>query len=917
MSSIGMATFHQMNAGDALSALASDPQNGLTEAEVAKRTKEFGPNELKAKHGPSVLRMFLSEFKNTLVLILIAAALVSAFLGEWIDAAAILVIVLLNAMIGFYQEYKADRAIEALKRLLAPVTRVIRDGHEQRMPAVMLVPGDIVILEAGDRVPGDCRLLETATLKIDEAPLTGESVPVEKDALLSLTENVQVADRKNMVFMGTTVVHGRAKALVVSTGMRTEFGRIAKLVQDVQEEQTPLQKRLEVLAKQLGVLFLSISGIVLVAGYLSGVPLLTMFLTAVSLAVAAIPEGLPAVVTITLAIGVQRMAKRHSIIRKLPATETLGSATIICSDKTGTLTKNEMTVRQVVAGGRFYDVSGTGYEPQGSLQAGGVKADLVDNHSLGWLLTASALCNNSALERKADGSWGITGDPTEAALLTLAAKAGWDRGKLEKEWPRSGELPFESERKRMSTLHSVGGEIFALVKGAPELLLDRCTFLLEDGKAVALLEPDRQKIRQYAQNMASDALRVLGFAYRKLPPGFDLTNGTGHKLEDRVESDLVFVGLAGMIDPPREEAKQAIAQAKGAGIRVMMITGDHQATAYAIAKELGLVSATEASVLTGEQVEKMNATDLAEQVQHVGVFARVSPEHKLRIVQAIKASGRHVVAMTGDGVNDAPALKQADIGIAMGITGTDVAKEASDMVLTDDNFASIVAAVEEGRVVFDNIKKSVRYLLSCNVGEVITVLAATLAGFPLLLLPLQILWMNLVTDSLPALALGVDPKEPDVMRRPPRNPKDALVDRLGMLRLSVVGALIAACTLTAFGYVAYTVTGPYDYVMGVARTAAFNTIVMFQLFFVLSARSDTHSFFKLGWKSNKWLLGAVFIGILLELVVIYQSPLEPIFQTVELPLPILGVSVGLALLGFVVPEILKKLWPKTASKQAI
>jgi Ca2+-transporting ATPase len=901
-----MASYHATRAGEVLAALGVDPRQGLSAEEVDKRAKEFGPNEIRERPGKNPLVIFLGEFKNFLVLILLGAAVVSAFVGEWLDAAAIFAIVILNAVIGFVQEYRAERSLAALKKLLAPLAKVVRGGREQRVPARDLVPGDLLILEAGDRVPADCRLIETALFRVDESPLTGESTPVEKDAAGLAAEDAPVADRHNLAFMGTTAVHGRARAAVVGTGMRTEFGRIAQLVEEAKAEETPLQRRLDVLAKQLGGVFLAVSALVFVAGYLRGVPALEMFLTAVSLAVAAIPEGLPAIVTITLAIGVQRMARRNSIIRHLPAAETLGSATVICSDKTGTMTKNEMTVRRVWAGGQTYEVTGTGYGPEGQILLDTRTVRSGQDPALDWLLRAAALCNNASLERTPEGRWLVLGDPTEGCLLAVAAKGGLDRARLEPEWPRIAELPFESERKRMSTLHVNGGETYVLVKGAPELLLERCEFTVEEGQVVALTPERRQVILGENRRMASEALRVLGFAYRGLRGGREPHAPEGHLTEELVERDLVFTGLAGMIDPPRPEVAEAIHACRQAGIRVCMITGDHEGTAVAIARELGLLPAgQEGVVMTGAQLEKASDAELAARAQAVHVFARVSPEHKVRIVNALKASGADVVAMTGDGVNDAPALKRSDIGVAMGLTGTDVAKEASAMVITDDNFASIVAAVEEGRVVFDNIKKSVRYLLSCNIGEVVTVFVATMAGFPLILLPLQILWMNLVTDSLPAIALGVDPREPDVMQRKPRNPRAAIIDRMGVTRMASLGVLMAASVFAAFAYVLFSGVSNGGDLLDRSRTAAFTTIVGFQLFFALSARSERHSLSHLGFGSNRWLWAAFGTGLLLQLAVVYWGPAQALFETAPLLPDELAVALGLAFGGFAAPELAK------------
>ncbi|MFH1056978.1 MAG: calcium-translocating P-type ATPase, SERCA-type [Candidatus Micrarchaeota archaeon] len=885
----GLKSFHSLSAKQALAELNAG-EKGLAGSEAEKRLSQFGLNELKEKGGKNPFFMFLEQFANILILLLIAAAGVSAFLGEWLDAIAILAIVVLNALFGFVQEYRAEKAIAALKKLVSPKARVLRNGKEILIESKLLVPGDVIVLEAGDRIPADSRLLESIELECEESPLTGESLPVRKNSSSVLSEKTAVADRENMLFMGTSVSKGRARAVICETGMNTQVGRIATLVEQTQADETPLQKRLGVLAKQLGVAAILAVVIVFAAGVmLSGESVFEMFLISVTLAVAAIPEGLPAIVTVTMAIGVQRMAKRNAIIRKLPAVETLGAATVICSDKTGTLTKSEMTIREVFADGRNFEVSGSGYSLQGDFLQAGKKINAAKNPVLNKLLLAGVFCNNSSLADEAGGKNAkVAGDPTEASLLVLARKAGLDEDELKEKGEFVYEIPFSSERKMMSVARKHEGKIMVFVKGAPEMVLQKSAFIFAGGKEKRLTAELKGKILAENKRMASKALRVLGLAFKKF-------EGKGEK---QMESKLVFLGLVGMMDPPRPEARNAVAECKRAGIRVVMITGDNKETALAVAKELGIVE-RDSLVLTGSDLDEATDEELVGIARKAAVYARVSPEHKLRIVKALKADGRQVVAMTGDGVNDAPAIKKADIGVGMGLTGTDVTKEASAMIVTDDNFASIVNAIEEGRIVFDNIAKSVRYLISCNIGELLAVFIAVILGLKSPLLPLQILWMNLATDGLPALALGLDPEEPGVMQRKPRDPNENIINKNSAKSIIAIGALMASVTLGVFWF--YHDSHGLDY----ARSMAFTTLVLIQLAYALSARSWKHHFHKLGVFSNKTLVVAVLVAFALQMTIVYNSFFENIFNTKPLLYGDLAIAIAAASLGFIIPEVLK------------
>ncbi|MDH5203458.1 MAG: HAD-IC family P-type ATPase, partial [Nitrospirota bacterium] len=770
------AVWHAMEVGQVLKELNTDPHSGLSSEEIRSRLEKYGYNELKKEERISPLSIFVNQFKNILIIILLIATVLSALVGEIFDAALILVIVVFCAVLGFIQEYKAEQALEALKKMLSPTITVLREGEEEEIPSKELVPGDILLLEAGDKIPADARLIELHSLKCDEAPLTGESVPVGKD-LKPLSEKTLVADRKNMVLTGTTVTYGRGKAAVTSTGMNTEFGKIAEEVTAVETEKTPLEKRTDEIGKWLGIISLAICFLVAgisVAREILGdgrvdLPfIVTMVMFAVALAVAAVPEALAAIVTGALAIGMHQMAKRNALVRKMPAVETLGCTTVICSDKTGTLTKGEMTVRKIFTGGSFIEVTGVGYTPEGEFK--GSDVNVQRNQSLLLLLQGGLLCSDAVLEEK-EGKWFIKGDTTEGALVVSAAKAGFHQAEMRLENPRIEEMPFSSERKRMTTVHQMqDGKRTAFMKGAPEIVLERCTSITDGNGTRPLTEDDRAKILKANEEMAQGALRVLGLAYREISLAIACT-------EEGVECDMVFIGLAGMMDPPREEAIEATKICKQVHIKPVMITGDHKLTAVAVAKEIGIYNEGD-MVLTGEELEKMSDEDFEKIVNKVTVYARVSPMDKLKIVKAWKKRGE-VVAMTGDGVNDAPALKHADIGVAMGITGTEVTKEASDMVLSDDNFATIVKAIERGRWIYDNIKKYLTYLLRCNITEVIVIGGVVLIMGPeyLPLLPAAILYINLVTDGLPALALGVAPPDPDIMQRPPRDPKESVFSK--------------------------------------------------------------------------------------------------------------------------------------------
>ncbi|MBI4002783.1 MAG: cation-translocating P-type ATPase [Nitrospira defluvii] len=861
---------------------------GLAEAEAARRLSVLGPNELPEAPPPSPWSILGAQFTSLIVWVLIGAAIISGLLGEWIDTGAILAIVLLNGFLGFSQEYRAEQSLAALKTLAITYARVVRDGARRTLSSRELVPGDIIDVEAGDRVPADARLIHATALRTQEAALTGESTPVEKSGETLAEGDLPLADQRNMLFLGTTVTGGKGRALVVATGIKTELGRIATLMTTVPVEPTPLQRRLEQFGHVLLFLSLGIVTVVFALGLWRGEPVFDMFLTAVSLAVAAIPEGLPAIVTTTLALGVMRMVKRHALIRRLPAVETLGAATVICTDKTGTLTKNEMTVTHLYVDGRVYDVIGEGYAPEGEILGG-------DPHEGGLrdLLMSALLCNGASL-KEVDGSWTVVGDPTEGALLVAAGKAGLRKEDLERAHPFVEEIPFDSERKMMTVVRRSAEQVVAYVKGAPDILLSRCgDYVTISGESRPLTDSTREAILSANQQFAQQALRVVGLAQRRLDP-----EPTTFQAE-AIETQLVFIGLAAMKDPLRPEAKIAVGLCRAAGIVTVMITGDHKETALAIAREAGFPSGPQ-QALSGLELNALADAELAERVREISVYARVSAEHKLRIVKAWRARGA-VVAMTGDGVNDAPAVREADIGIAMGMTGTDVTKEASDMVVTDDNFASIAAAVEEGRSIYDNIRKAVQYLLSCNLSEVLVMLGSTLLGWPLPLLPIQILWINLVTDGFPALALTVDPKDPDVMKRPPRDPQARLLDRERFLAVCLQGMVMAVATLAVFGVSLSILKDEVPF----ARTMTFTTLVLVQLLHAFSCRHERYSLFQIGVMTNRALVGAVLLSALLQAGILLSPWGQEIFKVVPLRAEEWWLMVGLGVLPFVVMELWK------------
>lgn len=866
--------------------LATSLGEGLTQDQAKERLERYGYNEIAQKNKKSIFRMIVDQFNDFMIIILIIAAVISGLLGEITDAVIILMIVILNAVMGVVQENKAEESLAALKKMAAPNAKILRDGHHDIVSARLLVPGDIVLLETGDLVPADIRIFEASNLKIEEAALTGESVPVEKGAKALGQGNIPLGDRINMGYSSSIVTYGRGRGVVVGTGMDTEVGRIAQMIQAAEEVETPLKKKLQVLGKVLGIAALAICAIIFVVGIMYGKEIFDMFLTSVSLAVAAIPEGLPAIATIVLAIGVQRMVKRNAIIRKLPAVEALGSATVICSDKTGTLTQNRMTVERVFYENGLHDVEyGIG--------------DMDNYKQFRLLVTTGALCNDSKLKEE-QGEIMTLGDPTETALVDLALRAGINKDQLEAEQPRVDEVPFDSKRKLMTTVHGAENGYRVYTKGAVEELLNRADKILLDGRVIDLGKHHIDAILDTNKKMAADAMRVLGMAYKDIET-------LPHDNDDKeYEGNLIFVGMVGMIDPPRPEAKKAVSLCKGAGIKPIMITGDHRITAVAIARDLGILSGDEEAI-TGAEIESMSDEEIRERVEHISVYARVSPEHKVRIVKAWQAHGQ-IVAMTGDGVNDAPALKIADIGAAMGKVGTDVAKEASDMVLTDDNFATVVAAVEEGRTIFANILKAIQFLLSCNVGEILTLFVATMLNWHEPLLPIHILWVNLVTDSLPALALGVDPAEKNIMDRKPRDPKKNIFDKGMIRRIIYQGIMVGGLTLTAF------VIG-YQRSLEVGRTMAFTVLALSQLVHSFNIRSNRQSVFKTGFFSNKYLVGAVGISALLVFVVLEVPILASVFKLAVLNAYEWTVVAALILAPIVVVEIAKLLGLNTIDQE--
>ncbi|NLV77390.1 MAG: calcium-transporting P-type ATPase, PMR1-type [Tissierellia bacterium] len=855
-----------------LSQLQTSIDEGLTQNEAEDRIKKYGPNELKEEDRKSFISKLMAQFKDFLVIILIIASIISFAVGERADAIVILAIVIINALLGLYQEGKAEKALEALKKMAAPNAKVIRDGNVTTVPANSLVPGDIVLLESGDIVPADLRLVQSSNLKIEEASLTGESVPVEKDSNAIFEKDVALGDRTNMAFMSTIVTYGRGKGIVVSTGHDTEIGKIATMIQTFDEDPTPLQKNLNKLGKYLGIACIIVCILVFALGIFQGRDLLEMFMVAISLAVAAIPEGLPAIVTIVLALGMNRMVKRNAIVKKLLAVETLGCTTVICSDKTGTLTQNEMTVVKAYTDGKVFDVTGTGYEPEGDFRIDGNPVEPKDIIGLNTLITIGALCNDATLEKNHEG-YRILGDPTEGALITLAGKGDIYKDEINKRFPRIDEIPFDSGRKMMTTFHKnyIPNRIVSFTKGAPDIIISRCNAIYLNGEIKPLTNKLREEILDINNQFSKKALRVLAFAFKEhdeLPDNITW---------ETIENKMVFAGLVGMIDPPREEAKEAIKLCKKAGIKTIMITGDYKETAFAIAKELGIAKQEDEAIM-GKELDNISDEELKELVKHKRVYARVSPEHKVRIISALKANGE-IAAMTGDGVNDALALKRADIGVAMGITGTDVAKNTAEVILTDDNFASIVAAVEEGRIIYSNIKKFVFFLLSCNIGEILIVFLSILFNLPVPLIPIQLLWLNLVTDSFPALALGVEKGDPEIMEIPPRDPEESILDK-GMVRAIIFqSSAIAIGSLLAYKWGLKTY-GTQN--LTIPRTITFATLITAELLRAYSSRSEKHTIFEIGVFSNRTLTYATIVSFILLIAVVYLPILQPIFETYPL-----------------------------------
>lgn len=866
--------FHLKTTDEVCEFFKTDMSEGLSAKEAAIRLKKCGLNELKKAKKTPLWRKFIEQFCDFMVLVLIGAAVISLFLGEFADAITILAIIIFNAILGFIQEFRAERSLDALKKLSAPTAHVIRGGITDKIPAVNVVPGDLVFFEAGDKVPADCRLINAQSLEAEESMLTGESGSIKKVATALTEDRSIIGDLKNMVYAGTVITSGRGNAVVCCTGMKTQIGKIASLLQKDKEEMTPLEIRLEQLGKKLVIGCILICLAVVILGIMKGEPWFIMCMAGISLAVAAIPEGLPAIVTVALALGVQRMIRRNAIVRKLPAVETLGCVNMICSDKTGTLTKNEMTVREIFTCDTQYQLTGEGYDVQGDI----IKSSGKDGEAgLVKCLEIAALCNNSILKRQGINipgilrrkkeMWSITGDPTEGAMTVAAAKKKIWREELEKTYRRIDEIPFDSQRAMMSVVNQKGHERYIFTKGAPDKLLQKCNRFYDATGLHALNNLTIKKIVIANDEMADRALRVLAVAYKPV-----------HTLRDNAEKDLIFVGLIGMMDPPRPEVKPAIELCKEAGIKTVMITGDHPSTAAAIATELGIYQKDKHKIITGNDLDSMDETALNRIMGDVRIFARVSPVHKLKIVKCLKKTG-NVVAMTGDGVNDAPAIREADIGIAMGGSGTDVAKEAASMVLTDDNFSTIAAAIEEGRSIYENIRKFIRYLLACNTGEILTMFIAALVSLPMPLLPVQILWVNLVTDGFPAMALGVDKNDKRIMLRPPRRKHESIFSDGLYKKIIVRGIQIGISTVGIFLLIL-----SFNNDLALARTAAFTTLVFCQLFHVFDCRSEHLTAIEAGLGKNKYLLAAVFCSVIMQLAVIYHPGLSNVFSTVPLHL---------------------------------
>ena len=880
-----MKNYFNRSAADTAKDLEVDIAVGLTDEEAQARSAKYGKNRLEGGKEKSILQMALEQLKDFLVIILVIAAVVSMFLGEMLEGIIIIAIVILNTFLGVYQENKASNALKALREMSSPHAKVLRNGAIVEVASSDVVPGDVVIIEAGDYIPADVRLVEGVNLKVDEAALTGESVPVEKDANAVLPEDASLGDRVNCAYMGTVVTYGRGKGIITDIGMKTQMGNIAGMLNEVEDETTPLQKKLDSLGKVLGIVCLGVCGVIFLLGLLRGMEFFDIFMLSVSLAVAAIPEGLTVVVTVVLAMGMQKMVKCNAIIKRLSAVETLGSTTVICSDKTGTLTQNKMTIQKLYNGEDTFDVSGTGYSPIGEvLDADGKPAkDKVQK-----VIEGGLLCNDATYDPEKET---IIGDPTEGAMVVLAHKVGMEKADWNSKFPRIQEIPFDSDRKLMSTYHEIDGKIVMYTKGAPDELLRRCVSIELNGKVEALSAAKREEILAKNQAFAEEALRVIGVAYRVVEKA---------AVDLEMENNLIFVGLMGMIDPPREEAKDAVAVCKNAGIQVKMITGDHKVTASAIGAQLGIESA---KTVEGREINEMNDEELRECVKTTSVFARVSPEHKVRLVDAVRANG-NIAAMTGDGVNDAPSLKHADIGVAMGITGTDVSKEAADMILTDDNFASIVRAVAEGRTIYANIRKVVGFLLSCNIGEILVLFLAMLIGFDEPLVAIQLLSINLITDAFPAFALGMEKEEAGVMNRKPRDPSEPIVNRKMVVAVALQSAALALGTLGSFAY------GYFVHDLEVARTGCFLTLVLGELLRAYSARSENTSVFKMKVFENGYLNKCVLLSMVFMLATIYVPFLNPVFSTVALNFEEMVVALLLAFVPMLGGELAKLITKK-------
>ncbi len=857
----------QLSIAETSTALHSDVEKGLQLGEVSKRQEKYS-NTLASGSQIHPLTILLNQFTDTMVIVLLGATVISGLIGAMGDAITIMAIVIINAILGFIQEYRAEKSLDEIKKLASPSAVVMRSAERVEIPAEDLVPGDLVLLEAGDKVPADLRLVLSNGLEIDESALTGESVATEKDARIICHADTVLAEKRNMCFMGTSVTRGRARALVVGTGMDTVMGEIAGMMQDADKSMTPLQIRLDQLGKVLIVICIAVCAMVAVLGILRGEKMLTMFMAGISLAVAAIPEGLPAIVTVVLGLGVQRMAKRNAIVRKLPAVETLGCTTVICSDKTGTLTRNQMTVRKMATFEYKLEIEGEGYEPRGRFSRLGGAFYPLQDQTAKMIMNIALNCNQSFLKQSKTG-FEVIGDPTEGALLVMAAKAGFNiKHRILRE------IPFDSERKRMTVVIEEQGQYFALVKGALDVIINSCTQVMKNDRIIRLGQEEKKQFIKTQSEWARDAMRVLGFAYKPLGSG-----DWDAKDDQELESGLILVGICGMIDPPRPGAARSVKKCISAGILPVMITGDHPLTAIAIAREIGISNGTD--VINGQEIDSMSDAELYRRVIKERVLARVSPQHKYRIVNLLKSHGQ-VVAMTGDGVNDAPAIKSADIGIAMGISGTQVTKEASSMVLTDDDFSTIIEAIHEGRAIYDNIRKFIRYLLGGNIGEVLVMLLTSLLGMPLPMLPIQILWVNLVTDGLPAMALGIEPPEPGIMNRAPRAKNESIFARGLGWTIFARGSYIALISIATF-LIAFLWSGNQGVDgLDLARTMAFTTLVFAQLFYVFECRSEKYSPFELGFFKNKFLILAVSASIMMQIAVLYLPALQNVFKTVPL-----------------------------------